>query len=135
MITLSDYFGLWLNHPDATDEVKHAAAVLLACVNPLLDEAFNSGVDLPINPTTKSHVSGKQYGGFRPQSCPEGAPKSSHKVGRGIDIYDPANELDNWITDKVLEKHGLYRESPLHTKGWVHLTDRAPKSGKRTFIP
>jgi hypothetical protein len=29
----------------------------------------------------------------------------------------------------------LYREDPGSTPGWVHLTTRAPKSGRRTFIP
>jgi len=57
------------------------------------------------------------------------------KNGRGVDIYDPENALDNWLTDAILERHGLFRESPLHTPRWCHLTDRAPKSGKRTFLP
>ena len=43
--------------------------------------------------------------------------------------------LDNWITDAILERHGLYREAPLATQRWCHLTDRAPGSGRRSFSP
>lgn len=135
MITLNDYFGKWINHPDATDEIKVNAGKLLSRINPLLDAAFEAGIDLNINPKTKTLISGTQYGGFRPQDCPQGSPQSSHKQGRGIDVFDPENALDKWITDKSLEKFGLYREAPLDTNTWCHLTDRAPGSGKRTFKP
>jgi hypothetical protein len=80
-------------------------------------------------------ISGNDLGGFRPQSTKIGAPTSSHKEGRGIDIYDPDNRLDDWITDAVLELHDLYREAPSATYGWVHLTDRPPNSKRRTFLP
>lgn len=135
MILLDEYFGPWRHHADATDERVYNAGVLLIPVNDLLNEAFNAGVDLEINPNTKTHIAGATFGGFRPQSCPQGAPGSSHKQGRGVDIFDPVNALDNWITDAILTRHGLYREAPLSTKGWCHLTDRAPHSGKRTFLP
>lgn len=130
-----DYFGPWAGHKDATDEVKANAETFLEKVNNLLYDAFAHMIDLEENPATGTLVSGKTYGGFRPQDCPQGAPNSSHKIGRGIDIYDPENTLDNWITDAILEKHGLYREAPLATRGWCHLTDRAPGSGRRTFQP
>lgn len=135
MILLPDYFGKFEHHTDVTDEIRVAAVKLLERVNPLLDDAYVHGVDLLVNPVTQTHVSGTQYGGFRPQACPEGAPQSSHKQGRGVDVYDPHDDLDKWITDKILEKYGLYREAPLSTRGWVHLTDRAPGSGRRTFNP
>lgn len=135
MIFVADYFGPWINHPDATDEVQVNAFNLLEKVNALLDDAFLCNIDLVDNPSTDTLISGTKYGGFRPQDCPQGASNSSHKQGRGVDIYDPENALDNWITDTILEKHGLYRESPLNTRHWCHLTDRPPKSGKRTFAP
>lgn len=135
MILLKDYFGKWMNHEDVTQDVKVSATDLIERVNYLLDEAFEFYVDLQDNPSTGTLVSGSTYGGFRPQSCPQGAPESSHKVGKGIDIYDPKNELDNWITDTILERFDLYRENPLYTQAWCHLTTRPPKSKKRTFIP
>jgi len=135
MILMSDYFGPWMNHADATDRVKEDAEAFLVKVNDLLDEAFENMIDLIYNPATGTLVSGSKYGGFRPSDCKQGAPDSSHKKGRGLDIYDKGNPLDNWITDKILERHGLYREAPLDTPNWCHLTDRSPRSGRRTFKP
>ncbi len=135
MILFKEYFGPFLDHKDATEEVKENAEVLLERVNNLLDYAFQFDIDLLDNPTTKSLVSGTKYGGFRPQDCKMGAPSSAHKVGMAVDIYDPKNSLDNWLTDTILSKFALYRESPLHTPKWCHLTTRPPKSNKRTFSP
>ena len=135
IISLSDYFGPWANHPDATDDRKAAAQTMLDAVNGLLEEAEANGVDLQVNPHTQTYVSGETYGGFRPQDCPQGAPHSSHKEARAVDVYDPTNQLDNWLTDARLEAHGLYREAPGSTKSWCHLTDRAPGSRQRTFQP
>lgn len=135
MITLAEYAGQWIDHPDFTKERQNNAATLLRQVNLLLNAAERAGVDLKINPVTNSMVSGKQYGGFRPQSCPEGAPLSSHKVGMAIDVYDPQGLIDAWINDGILTQYQLYRESPAYTKGWCHLSTRPPKSGRRTFIP
>lgn len=135
MITLMQYFGRWMSCPDATDERKLAATNMLLKVNNLLSYAMSQGVALHENPMTESEVSGETYGGFRPQSCPQGAPESSHKVGRGVDVFDPRNDLDNWLTDEILERFGLYREAPESTTHWCHLTDRAPHSGHRTFLP
>lgn len=135
MITLEEYFGRWINDPDATPERKANARYLLDKVNSLLGRAFVSGVVLPDNPNTECLVGGEKFGGFRPQSCPQGAPHSAHKDGQAVDIFDPKNELDNWITDEILEEFDLYREHPDSTKSWCHLTYRAPKSGHRTFLP
>lgn len=135
MISLPEYFGPWEDSPDATDERHQAALAMLEKVNPLLEEAETNGVELKINPHTGTLVSGQTYGGFRPQDCPQGAPHSSHKEARAVDVYDPSGALDRWLTDELLEKHGLYRESPDATSGWCHLSDKAPGSGKRTFHP
>ena len=131
MITIDDYLGPWREHPDVTEHVRLKAGLMLQMVNLLL-LSFGK---CEANPKTGTLISGTQYGGFRPQNCPQGSKNSSHKTGEGVDIYDPANRLDEWLTDETLEQYGLYRESPLHTKGWTHLTTRAPGSGKRTFLP
>jgi hypothetical protein len=137
MITLANYFGPWADHADATDEVKANADVLVERVNQLMDIMFADGVDFAINPATMSHISGKTYGGFRPQDCPQGSPKSSHKTGQGVDLYDPQNHIDDWCYrhQVTLEKLDLYMEAPEDTPRWCHLTTRAPKSGKRVFKP
>jgi len=143
MLTLQNYFGRWINHPDATAERKLNAVKLIAQVNRFVAEAQQSGIMFHENINTESIVSGNEYGGFRPQSCPQGAANSSHKEGAGVDIFDPENKLDQWIDqfedgqrgNSVLEKFGLYREAPESTLHWCHLTTRAPDSGHRTFLP
>jgi len=132
VISIRDYFGRFATEGEWC---VGAAQAMLDKVNALLLEAEAHGVELPTNPKTGSLVSGEQYGGFRPQSCPQGAPRSSHKEGRAVDVYDPHGALDRWLTDARLESHGLYREAPSATQGWCHLTDKAPGSGRRTFLP
>ena len=132
IITLEDYFGPWIDHADATPARKTNAGLLLQCVNALLLEYPYT---VEINPTTGTRVSGMTFGGFRPHDCPQGAATSSHKDGKGIDVYDPHNSLDDWIGDDTLVQYGLHRENPSSTPHWCHLTTRAPGSGRRTFIP
>jgi hypothetical protein len=135
MITLDQYFGIYANHPDASAGMWAAAETLLDKVNALLDEAEAEGITLETNPHTGCQVAGETNGGFRPMDCPIGAPASSHKHARAVDVYDPRNELDAWVTDTILTSYGLYREAPESTLHWLHLTDKAPGSGKRTFNP
>lgn len=143
MITLEQYFGRWANHPDATEERKANAAMLLAACSVLETTMRAGGISFPDNPMTESGVSGEQYGGFRPKNCTQGREHSSHKEGLAVDRYDPTNEQDKYLDrfetpnggNTLLEKFGLYREHPDDTKHWCHLTIHAPKSGRRTFIP
>lgn len=143
MITIDEYFGPWVRSEDVTAERLHNADALLVCVNLLLELAEDAMVAVPRNPETKSQVAGEQYGGFRPGDCPIGAQPSAkngwkpsaHKNAEAVDVYDPKNLLDDWVTDAVLEQCGLYREHPTSTHGWCHLTTRRPGSGHRTFYP
>ncbi|HLP99201.1 MAG TPA: hypothetical protein VK149_12240 [Sideroxyarcus sp.] len=135
MITLTHYFGSRIRHPEAAQEIQAAAAVMLGKVNALLNAATVAGIPCLINPKTNSQISGTTEGGFRLCDCDVGKARSSHKEGRGVDVYDPSNALDKWVTDEILEKFGLYREHPSATNTWLHLTDRPPKSGRRTFYP
>jgi hypothetical protein len=52
-------------------------------------------------------------------------------------VDDEKQTLGKWcLTNiKVLEELGLYMEDLRHTKGWVHLQNTPPRSGKRIFIP
>ncbi|CAB4180146.1 hypothetical protein UFOVP1040_32 [uncultured Caudovirales phage] len=153
MITNGDYFG---SKPH-TEAQEDAAQELLDRVNALIDEAESEGVHVRQNcPNTGTEISGSKGGsgdgGFRLPTATTGAARSSHKVlpeeapeGAGVDVYDPANALDDWITSKnldtagtsnsVLEKHGLYREHPHDTPHWCHLTTRPVSTGVRTFNP
>ena len=62
---------------------------------------------------------------------------SAHLAGLAADIYDRDGQLSLWLLDRLnlLEKLGLYMESPERTRGWVHLQFRSPLSGRRVFQP
>ena len=137
IISIPDYFGNFSDSPDVTAEVMAAAMDFLPLVNDLLQVCIDGGVVLEVNPRTKTYVAGETYGGFRPSTCPQGAPASSHKVGRGIDIYDPHNELDGFLMlhQKLLKDRELFIEAPESTPRWTHITNRPPNSGKTVFNP
>jgi len=133
MITKSDYF-IGRAH---TNEHDKQAEMLLFSVNNLLADAAKNGVRLFLNPATGTFISGKTEGGFRLPDCCQGAQNSSHKEAKGVDVFDPNNELDDWLTrnPSKLVEFNLYREHQSATEKWCHLTTRAPKSGRRTFLP
>jgi len=143
MISSEDYF----TKPRPREHETNAAD-LIRRRNALRAEwMVASGKDCPVDQDTGSEISGVERGdgdgGYRTPSSRTGAAVSSHRHGQGIDDYDPGDELDAWLDtfedgnggNSMLEKHQLYREHPSATKGWCHLTTRAPGSGKRTFFP
>lgn len=79
--------------------------------------------------------------GYRPPAInaatPGSAKKSCHMTCEAVDFADPKGDLARWCLGNldILEKAGLYMESPISTVGWCHLQTRAPGSGKRVFIP
>ncbi len=140
MITLQQYFGPWEDDADATPERIQNARLLLHACSALQYFAERDGVEFLDNPHTGCNVSGQTYGGFRPQSCTQGAPHSSHKEGLAVDRYDPEDLIDKWCMAHsepggLLETCGIYIEHPSATDGWSHWTIRAPKSGNRVFYP
>lgn len=137
MITYSQYFAGWVDHPDATSERKGNADKLLLAVAKLMGMAELDGVIFPVNPNTETQVSGCTYGGFRPQSCCQGSMHSAHKEGQAVDLYDPHDCIDDWCMANLnnLKKCGIYLEHPNSTRGWSHWGLRAPASGKRVYFP
>jgi len=140
MITLEQYFGRWINHPDATDVRKKNAVRLLEACNKMEAMAAEDGVTFPVNPATGSNISGLYYGGFRPKMCPIGKEGSAHKEGLAIDRFDPLNLIDKWCTENSgkggkLEQCGIYLEHPNATDKWSHWGIRPPKSGNRVYYP
>ena len=135
MITQDQYFS---GKPH-TPEHDAAATELLTRVNLLLGDAEAASIAQSICPNTGTQISGSKGGsgdgGFRLTTATTGAPGSSHKEARAVDVYDPKGHLDDWLTDAKLETYGLYREAPSATLGWCHLSTRPPRSGKRTFNP
>lgn len=132
MITVEQYFG----EKQHTDEQEQAAETLLNRVTNMLEFL---GWDYPIDPDTGTSISGSKGGagdgGFRLSGSSTGRPFSKHKLAHAVDVYDPDNRLDDMINDEILQRFNLYRESPSATRGWCHLQDIAPGSGKRTFLP
>lgn len=128
IITLEQYAGRYLNHPDFTPERRANAEQLLAKVNELRALAAEDGVELPVNPSTGCGVSGEGNGGFRPLECPVGAAGSTHKRGRGVDNYDPKRAFARWCYSHPaeLKQRGLVMENCRWTPSWLHLQDIPP---------
>lgn len=132
-ITLHDYFG----DKPRTQEQADNATELLRRVNGLLAEYVASGGVMTIDKDTGTYISGAKGGsgdgGFRLPDSTTGAPNSKHRKAQAVDVSDQAEGLDEWLSDKMLTKHGLYRESPLVTITWCHLQSMPPGSGNRTY--
>jgi hypothetical protein len=137
MITFAQYVGPHLRSKDWTAQRQISSGILLQRVNALMLLAEADGVTFPVNPKTGSQISGQTFGGFRPQDCPQGAPNSNHKEGKGIDLYDPANEIDAWCLTNLdkLEQCEIWIEHPSKTSGWSHWQSISPRSGNRVYIP
>lgn len=137
VITLSDYFGPWADHADLTPERRDNAVRLLAAVNPLLKHLEQNSIRTRHNPRTGTLVSGDVFGGFRPQSCPIGAPLSAHKTGEAVDVFDPYGSIAGYlfVRQNLLIQAKLWMEAPTATTGWCHLQIRPVKSGRTVFNP
>lgn len=63
--------------------------------------------------------------------------KSNHLYGRAADISDTKHELQEWCVknEALLEEIGLWMESFVFTKTWVHFQIVPPLSGRRWFMP
>jgi hypothetical protein len=79
--------------------------------------------------------------GYRPaaiNAAVGGATKSNHIMCLAVDFVDDEKQtLGKWCLANlsILEELGLYLEDLRHTKGWVHLQIKKPRSGNRIFIP
>jgi hypothetical protein len=113
------------------------AGTLIKTVTALYDKLTARGIHFRINPTTGSIISGNTFGGFRPQSCPIGAPQSKHKIGLAVDLYDPEDEIDGHLlaNKDLLSEFGVYIEHPDKTPRWSHWQILPPASGKHIFMP
>jgi len=136
MITAAQYFGTKPHTPEqaaAFDDLNTRVTALLTEVSRA--GAYNYDIDFDTGSLISGSRNGAGDGGFRLPNAATGRAGSSHKDARGIDIYDPYEKLDTWLSDGMLANHGLYREHPSKTVGWCHLTTREPGSKRRTFYP
>lgn len=134
MITVDQYLNQWRLHygyvkvpADAlTAELRDNAATTISLVNALL-AAF--GHDRGIT------------SGWRPvevnKLVPGAALRSNHTRCLACDVADADGLLDAWCLANLdlLERLGLWLESPVKTPGWCHLQIVPPKSGNRVFLP
>lgn len=124
-ITASGKYNDRLTNPECTDEVKTNLNELLIKVNSLLDELDLKDI--------------RVSSGFRPSevnaALANSAKKSHHVTGNAIDLLDNGGKLDELFSENIpmLEKHGLYLESPKSTIGWSHLQDIPTHSNP--FLP
>lgn len=127
-ITVEEYFAAYAGHPDITPERLANGEALIGKVDALLEAAALDGLVLAVNPYTDCLISGSGNGGFRPQACLIGAPKSTHKQGRGVDIYDPQRRLQAWCYrhPELMKELGLTMENGRWTPTWCHLQDTPP---------
>lgn len=137
LISMQDYVGVWVGHPDWTTERQARAERLLIAVNGLLAELEKAGIRTRANPKTGTLISGETGGGFRPQDYPVGAKGSAHKTGEAIDLFDPFGSIGGYLYVRqiMLTRAGLWMESPMATTGWCHLQIRPVKSGNTVFQP
>lgn len=138
MITLDELVGPWNESPDWTPERRaNAHDKLLPSVWALEKIMREDGVTFPDNPCTGNGISGQTLGGFRPQECRIGAPKSNHKQGLAVDRYDPGDLIDDWCMANLdaLERCGIWLEHPDATHAWSHWQCVSPPSKRRIFLP
>lgn len=131
MIDLEDYFDRWMD--DAPEEHINNALVLLEKAGRLEGYLIGLGLNFPDNPKTGNGISGTLYGGYRPQDCGIGKPRSAHKIGMAVDRFDPRNEIDLFLyndekhhldrgtlKESILYRYGIFIEHPSATTGWSH---------------
>lgn len=139
VVTLEQYAGPYLAHRDFTLERRSAAISFLGAVNAGLRMAQDDGLVLEINPATGSLISGSGNGGFRPQDCPIGASRSSHKRAIGIDLKEIiGRELARWSLrnrDRLRACGIQAMERPQWTPTWVHWQGDPVASGNFAFVP
>lgn len=136
-LRLEDYWmGRNETHTDdLTPEIVRNAGHLLRRVNNLI--VLMHGIDIETHPVTGSPITS----GWRPPTINAGiknaAPRSKHMNGNAVDLYDPDGEIDGWCLEHLdfLAEAGLWLEHPSATKGWCHLQQVPPKSGRRVFYP
>ena len=142
-MTLNDYWmGRDKSHArELTESIRRNAAVTVERVNLLLQVcAITPGIDQ----ITGTHVAS----GWRPlginTSTANAATRSTHLTGEGCDVQDHVDRrLARWCIANLheLEAIGLWIECPRYTGGrnnrdpWLHVQTRAPRSGRRVFLP
>ncbi len=123
-VSMLDYLMGRAKLLDLPDELAKNAAITVTRTNTLL-EAFGQ---------YRTVTSGYR----RPEDnakVPNPKPKSKHLTCEAIDLFDKDGKLYDFCIShpEVLERIGLWAET--RQGPWLHCQIRAPKSGKRFFLP
>lgn len=112
-------------HYPLTEEMEANLIKLMKALNPIR-EAY--GKVLTITSGYRTPAGNAAAGG---------AKKSNHMLCLACDFKDTDGKFAAWCLENLalLEEHGVYIESPEHTKGWLHMQIVPPRSGNRVFIP
>ncbi len=125
-LTSDEKYPYRIKSSELTGDVKANAIKLLFYVNKLLQDLNIN--DVEINSGWRTIADNEKAGGSK---------KSNHLRGLAIDIADKDGKIDELCKNNIdlLEKHGIYIESPDKTVGWSHMQVVEPKSGNRIFNP
>jgi hypothetical protein len=141
-ITEEQYFAGYPDHPEITEEIRENARTMLAKVNAQIAVMEAAGYTFETNAhTTSPHfgtlISGMGKGGWRPQDCPEGAPRSNHKRGKAVDLCDHVSGIDAYCDSNgtAMRTAGLGREQTESTPNWSHWQDGPSGLGNWVFNP
>lgn len=151
MISKADYLGKYAKSKDLTPAMLASLDAFLPRVNRFIAYGIQRGKIFLTSPYTKTQIA-TQCGGWRPpeSDCPSSAALSSHKICKGLDLFDGMlGDLGAWLlADKEAQEFckslGIHFEHPSttniksgqgHTCCWLHITDRAPPSGNLFFYP
>jgi hypothetical protein len=124
-VSKAQYLGVYAKSKDLTPVRLANVDRLLTAANRLQQFCMTHGIEFKMNPKTKSQIGGETNGGFRPQNCKIGSPKSAHKEALALDWYDPVGEIDSFLmtnpeAQALAKELGFYFEHPSATVGWSH---------------
>lgn len=136
-LTVTDYLMRRQLDYVLSEECHDNACSTVDTINKLLDMLVESGIEIVVNPTTKTCLTS----GWRPKivnsKTPGAAVNSKHISCQAADIYDPTGYIDEFLLDhqSILQELHLFMEHPSATKGWCHVQTVPPRSGKLIFYP
>ena len=75
----------------------------------------------------------RKFSGYRPRSCPIGAPASAHKSGAAIDLHTRTGAHMGALRARIVKLGHIYgftrMEDPASTPSWCHIDTRPHKFG------
>lgn len=123
MITMQELLMERIKFEQLPQELQQNATHLLECLN-----KFRVIYGKPM-------IVSSGYRTPEANNATHGASKSAHLTCEACDFRDIDGVIKSWVLHNmhILEDCGLYMESAMSTKSWIHLQTRPTKN--RVFIP